>query len=248
MRFAALADIHGNHSALKAVLDDVAAAGISDVVNLGDCFSGPLEAGATGDLLLLLDPEGTGTVRGNHDRYLLEIPLPKMGQSDAHAHGQLSQRHLDWLSRLPASLVYRDEVYLCHATPAADDVYWLEEVLPDGHVHLKPLADMEAMAQGVPQPLILCGHSHLPRLVQLSDGRLIVNPGSVGCPAYEDDQPVFHKIETGHPMASYAILEKADRGWSVQFRNVPYNHMAMSRLAASRSRPDWALALASGRI
>jgi diadenosine tetraphosphatase ApaH/serine/threonine PP2A family protein phosphatase len=84
--------------------------------------------------------------------------------------------------------------------------------------------------------------------VQLSDGRLIVNPGSVGCPAYEDDQPVFHKIETGHPMASYAILEKADRGWSVQFRNVPYNHMAMSRLAASRSRLDWALTLASGRI
>ena len=34
MRFAAIADIHGNALALEAVLADIAALGISDIVNL----------------------------------------------------------------------------------------------------------------------------------------------------------------------------------------------------------------------
>ncbi len=44
MRFAAIADIHGNHLALEAVLADIRAQGIEEIVNLGDFFSGPLEA------------------------------------------------------------------------------------------------------------------------------------------------------------------------------------------------------------
>jgi predicted phosphodiesterase len=48
MIFAAIADIHGNCSALEAVLADIDKQGIKDVLNLGDCFSGPLEAGFTG--------------------------------------------------------------------------------------------------------------------------------------------------------------------------------------------------------
>ena len=31
----------------------------------------------------------------------------------------------------------------------------------------------------------LCGHTHTPRSVRLDDGRLIVNPGSVGMPAHQ---------------------------------------------------------------
>ena len=41
MRFAAIADIHGNALALEAVLADVDAQGIGDIVNLGDMLSGP---------------------------------------------------------------------------------------------------------------------------------------------------------------------------------------------------------------
>jgi predicted phosphodiesterase len=48
MRLAAIADVHGNLLALEAVLADIAAFGISEVVNLGDHVSGPLEALATG--------------------------------------------------------------------------------------------------------------------------------------------------------------------------------------------------------
>ena len=44
MRFAAIADIHGNHLALDAVLADIRAQGIDDIVNLGDMASGALDA------------------------------------------------------------------------------------------------------------------------------------------------------------------------------------------------------------
>ncbi|MFS8044199.1 metallophosphoesterase family protein [Rhizobium sp. BR 314] len=243
MRFAAIADVHGNHLALEAVLEDISAQGIADVVNLGDCFSGPLTSGKTADMLVALNAL---TVRGNHDRYLIEQAPETMHPSDKVAYAQLTERHLDWLRGLPFSAVYRDAAYLCHATPEADNVYWLESVSADGHVYQKPIEDIEALAAGIDFPLILCGHTHIPRLVRLSDGRLIVNPGSVGCPAYDDDLPRYHKVEAGHPFASYAILEKQGETWLPVFRQVAYDHMAMAKLAAENGRAEWASGLATG--
>ena len=243
MHFAVIADIHGNHLALEAVLADIRAQGIDDIVNLGDCFSGPLTAGKTADILLALDAV---TVRGNHDRYLIEQAPETMHGSDRVAYADLSAQHLDWLRSLPFSAVYRDEAYLCHATPANDNVYWLESVSPDGYVHLKPIEEIEAFAVGIDFPLILCGHSHIPRAVRLSDGRLIVNPGSVGCPAYDDDLPYYHKVEAGHPLASYAIMEKVGGVWVPTFRQVAYDHQAMAEFANQAGRADWASGLATG--
>jgi predicted phosphodiesterase len=245
MKFAAIADIHGNALALEAVLADIRGQGVDDIVNLGDSLSGPLEAGRTADILMGLD---LVTVRGNHDRYLIEQPREAMHEWEADAFDQLAPAHLDWLKSLPFSRVWRDDVFLCHATPGDDNRYWLEGVSPDGLVHLKPLADIAALADGIDQPLILCGHSHLPRAVRLADGRLIVNPGSVGSPAYADVTPFFHRVEAGTPHASYAILERAADGWRITFRLVPYDNMAMSRLASARGRQDWAAALATGRL
>lgn len=243
MRFAAIADVHGNHMALEAVLADIAAQGITDIVNLGDCFSGPLTAGRTAEMLRA---RNMLTVRGNHDRYLIDRPREAMHASDAAAFDQLTSDDLHWLRGLPTSAVYRDEIYLCHATPADDNTYWMESVTSEGHVFLKPLAEIELLAKGADFPLILCGHSHVPRSVRLTDGRLIVNPGSVGCPAYDDDLPHYHKVETGHPLASYCILEKGETGWLPTFRTVAYDHMAMSLLAKQNARPEWAGALATG--
>lgn len=74
----------------------------------------------------------------------------------------------------------------------------------------------------------------------------MVNPGSIGCPAYDDTHPVYHQMQTGSPNASYAIVEQGAAGWVVTFRSVPYASEAASALAASRGRPDWARALATG--
>lgn len=245
MRLAAIADIHGNAAALEAVLADIAAQGIApdSIVNLGDCLSGPLEAGRTADILVPLD---LPTVRGNHDRYLIEHEAGKMHSWEADAFRQLTPAHLDWLRALPVSRIWRDEVFLCHATPADDQLYWMERIEPNGVVGLKPRAEIEKLAEGISQSLILCGHSHLPRAVRLSDGRLLVNPGSVGCPAYDDDTPYYHRVEAGTPMASYAICERQGGDWSVSFRLVPYDHMSQSRLAGQNGRASWEAGLATG--
>ena len=245
MRFAAIADVHGNCVALEAVLRDIHALGIRNVVNLGDHLSGPLEARRTVDLLM---GQEITSIRGNHDRQLVELSLDAMGLSDRAAHQQLEGRHLDWLAGLPASLTFCDEVFLCHATPQSDTTYWLETVTDEGRVCATPIEEVEQRASGIDASLILCGHTHIPRVVRLRDGRLIVNPGSVGCPAYDAGLPVPHKMETGTPNACYAVLERSRSGWSTTFRFVPYDHLSMAEMARRNGRAEWASALTSGWI
>jgi predicted phosphodiesterase len=245
MRFAAIADVHGNYLALEAVLADIKAQGISDIVNLGDMASGPLDAKRTIDIMMGM---GAPCVRGNHDRYLTDYTLDAMYPSDRFSHRQLDPKHLDWLRALPFSTVYRDSVYLCHATPTDDNTYWLEAVTPDGVVHMAALEAIEQKAEGIAQPLILCAHSHIPRTVRLRDGRMIVNPGSVGGPGYRDVAPYPHVLETGTPDAAYAILERVGNAWQVTYRQVPYDNQAMAALARANGREDWASALATGWI
>lgn len=245
VRFAAIADIHGNAAALSAVLADIKRNDISQAVNLGDHFSGPLEAGKTAEILL---DYPMISIRGNHDRWLSELQPEDMGPSDRVAYDQLLPQHRDWLDALPPTGVFLDEVFLCHGTPSSDTSYWLEAVDENAQVRMAALTDIEVAARDVDFPLILCGHTHIPRSVRLLDGRLVVNPGSVGCPGYDDDMPVFHVMQTGTPLASYAILERTGDDWSVTFRQVPYDNAAMARLAADRGRPEWASALATGWV
>ena len=243
MKLAAIADIHGNCVALEAVLADIASLGIGEVVNLGDHLSGPLEARRTADLLI---ERGFPSIRGDQDRIMVELGAP--GASRRIDHRQLERRHLDWLASLPPTLRYRDEISLCHGSPNSDDAFWLERVTADGKVRANAISEIEAEAAGVDASLILCGHTHIPRAVRLRDGRLVVNPGSVGCPGYDSPKPVYHTSQTGTPDACYAILERSARGWSVTFRYVPYDHMPMAELARRNGLPVWAAALATGWV
>jgi len=104
------------------------------------------------------------------------------------------------------------------------------------------------LAEGVAQRLILCAHTHLARAVRLRDGRLIVNPGSVGSPGYRDVHPFPHVVEAGSPDARYAILELVGGAWQVTFRHVPYDHDAMAALARRNGQPELAAAIATGWI
>ncbi|WP_260349069.1 metallophosphoesterase family protein [Alloyangia mangrovi] len=99
------------------------------------------------------------------------------------------------------------------------------------------------MAQG----LLLCGHTHLPRVVSWQ-GQTIVNPGSVGCPGYTDTHPLPHVVETGTPAACFATLERQGAGWQVAHHHVPYDPSRMVVLARDHGRDDWATALETGWI
>ncbi|GAA6179248.1 metallophosphoesterase family protein [Shimia sp. NS0008-38b] len=243
MKFAVLADIHGNSDALEAVLHDMEALEIETALNLGDFFSGPLNAAKTADLLMARD---FVSIRGNHDRYLIEQKRADMGLSDQVAFDELSPRHLEWIESLPPTRTVFDDVFMCHGTPTSDSTYWLEHVQQDGTVRAATLDEVKAQAVGVAEGLILCAHTHIPRCVCLPDGRTIVNPGSVGCPAYDDEKPVYHYMQTGSPNASYAVVEKLHGEWTTTFRSVPYAAERACACAARNHREDWARALATG--
>ena len=244
MKFAAIADIHGNLRALEAVLADISAAGITEIVNLGDHVSGPLEARRTADLLI---DRGILCIRGDQDRRLLE--LDRTGSCERADYRQLGRKHLDWLAGLPTTTIYRDEVFLCHGSPRADAVYWLDRPTDDdADIRRSPVSAIESEAAGIAASLILCGHTHIPRIVRLRDGRAVVNAGSVGCPGYTGDKPVRHKVETGTPDACYAILERTGQRWSATLRYVPYDHAAMAEMARRNGSPAWASALATGWV
>lgn len=106
----------------------------------------------------------------------------------------------------------------------------------------RPRAEIEAEADGIAATLILCGHTHLQRRVDLPDGRIILNPGSVGCPAYRDDKPVPHVMQTGSADAAYAVVRRGD-GWSSSFHRVPCDSARMAAPARKAGRDDWVHAL-----
>jgi putative phosphoesterase len=244
MRIAVLADIHGNVRALRAVMDDLKQVAPDRVLNLGDTVSGPLEAAETADVLISL---AWTTIRGNHDRQLLDRPVEKMGRSDQAAFGELKNHHKGWLSTLDESAEVED-LLLCHGTPDNDHVYLLETVEPDGRVRIATPAEVTRRLDGTSAKIVLCGHSHMARIVALGDGRQVVNPGSVGLPAYTDTEPVRHSMQMGAPHARYAVLErrKASEPWQITFRVVVYDWKAAAERAAAKGREDWAHCLRTG--
>ncbi|HEX5502690.1 MAG TPA: metallophosphoesterase family protein [Thermomicrobiales bacterium] len=237
--FALLADIHANVWALEAVLADVDRRGITRLYDLGDSLYGPLDPAATADLLLERD---VPSIRGNGDRLLLAEPRPPAYQASAE---RLAPRHLDWLRALPETRVVLDDVLLCHGTPGSDTTYLLEPPTGEGG-RLRPREEIAQDLAGVPQRLVCCGHSHIPRVVALAGGTLIVNPGSVGLPAYDDDTPAPHVMESHTPHAKYAILTRREGTWAVELIQVPYDWARAAARATALGRPDWAAALASG--
>ncbi len=238
---AVLADIHGNIWALEAALADIRRRGIARMVDLGDSLSGPMEPGATAARLMQEQIPG---LCGNDDRAL--FPLGKSSPTHEYARRALTPEQMAWLQSQPATRVIYGQIFLCHGTPSSDEVYLLEEPLPQGSVLKEPQNIAQALGQ-VRQPVICCGHSHTPRTVYLPGGQLVVNPGSVGLPAYTMDEPFPYKMESGSPHAKYAILSQTEAGWAVSHVAVPYDWRKAAARARENGRPDWAAWLESGR-
>jgi putative phosphoesterase len=242
MRIAIVADIHGNLPALEAVVKDINRRGVDAIVNLGDSVSGPLLPRETARFLIAQD---WTHIAGNHEREMLTQGRGQRGASDEYAHSQLTSEEFDWMASLKPNAAFSREVFLCHGTPTSDAEYLLETVEPT-HVRAATLVEVDARLGKVDAEVIVCGHTHVPRSVRSSAGQLIVNPGSVGLPAYDDIYPHPHVIETGSPDARYAIIDHIAETWVVELIAVPYAHEAMARLALARGRQDWACALSSG--
>lgn len=242
-RFAVLSDIHGNFPALQAVLADMHRRGVSHALNLGDILSGPLWPAETADLLMGLN---LPTIAGNHERQLLACQQRPGGPSDQYAYEQTSPLQRAWLASLPGAL-HLGDVQLTHGTPQTDLQYLLDDIVAANLVPASPQTVAQRLGPTT-ATLVLCGHSHMPRILQLPDGPLLLNPGSVGLPAYDDTDGGYHRVQTGAPHASYAIVERVTGGWQLQLLRIAYDWHAAAAQAVRNGRPDWAAWLLSGVV
>jgi len=175
-----LGDVHGNDSALSAVLRAAAKAKVDKLLVTGDLvgyYFSPRE------VLHLLNDWDCYIVSGNHEvmlaqsrsnpDYLAEISK-RYGSGLQVALEQLDSQQLDWLCSLPHPLELDFDgvrILVCHGSP------W------DINSYLYPDSDIESLENFFPETfdLIVLGHSHYP--MQREIGRVsVVNPGSVGQP------------------------------------------------------------------
>lgn len=196
MRIAVVSDIHGNLPALEAVVGDFSRRGVDTVVNLGDSLSGPLLPLETAQFLMAQD---WLQLAGNHERQVLNGTPGTWNSSDEFTHSQLTSRELAWMASLQPSASLSNEVLVCHGTPKSDLNYFLETV-EGAHVRVASLAEVDARLGDVDATLVLCGHSHVARAVRSSKGQLIVNPGSVGLPAFRAGHNKPHKSKQARRM------------------------------------------------
>jgi predicted phosphodiesterase len=120
-RIAVISDVHGNVTALRAVLADIEARGITRVVNLGDVVG----KGPRGSEAVQLSREACEvTVRGNWDTFIAGDVTPRF-EVARWTRNELTDADLAWLAALPGTcefLISGRRVRLFHASQTSEFV------------------------------------------------------------------------------------------------------------------------------
>jgi predicted phosphodiesterase len=255
MRALILSDIHANLEALTAVL---AAAGEWDVLwNLGDMVG---YGASPNEVLDLIRPLSTLTVRGNHDRVCSGLSSSVSFNPTARAAAQwtletLNAQNLVWLRTLPQGPLLPElatssevQVTLAHGSPLNEDQYILS------------MRDAWAPLQQMTTAITFVGHTHIqggfsqkehdwhelrPRYKSRNDAdmwtlpippgtRNLINPGSVGQPRDYDWR------------AAFAIYDS--EACEIVYHRVPYDvRRAQGRILMARLPERLAARLREGR-
>jgi putative phosphoesterase len=234
MRLGLIADIHGNLIALDAVLAELRAEGVDELLCLGDVAVGPQPE----ETLERIEELGCPVIMGNWDSYFLdgfpnqETELgQRLVEMGAWWAGKLTPRNREFLESFERSLeLPLDGVRLLavHGSPRSFEDF-IFPTTPDDEV--------EEMLDGASAPLMLAGHTHFPMLRRYEE-MLLVNPGSVGLP-FAGPGPVMRIC----PWAEYAILEIVDGRWSVDHRRTDFDleaHLGLIRRSGMPHADWWA--------
>ncbi len=227
MRVAIVSDIHGNFTALQAVLSDLAQLS-PDLILQGGDLAGP--GSRPVEVVDQIRDLGWQGVLGNTDEMLprpaslaaFAALVPKLkpmfdaiGEMAAWMRDELGAERLAWHDRLPMVRV-QDSLALVHASP---DSTWRS-----------PAADatdeeMTRVYGSMGSPLVVYGHIHRPFVRRVGD-LTVANSGTVGM-SYDGD-----------PRASYLLV---DHG-RTEIRRVEYDVDAeVSALLTSRMpHAEWA--------
>lgn len=225
MRRALISDIHGNWEALEAVLADIRANGITEIVCLGDIIGyGPNPCECLDEVMRRCK----FTILGNHDQAALFDPdgfNPVALQAVYWTREQLESvgsmsdinRRWDFLGELPRTQSEGDFLFV-HGSPREPTN---EYVFPEDVYNQRK---MDTLFDRIPK-YCFQGHTHIPGIFtvagefispeecnyeyQLTDEKAMCNVGSVGQPRDND------------PRACYAILCN-ENGVSIKYRRVEY--------------------------
>ncbi|WP_372751236.1 metallophosphoesterase [Labilibaculum sp.] len=241
---AVVSDIHGNSFALQEVLKDIKERGITTIINLGDSLYGPLDPKGTYELIV---NNSIQSISGNQDRLIVENWDAKSDYITLeYVKSQLDENMLHWLQSLASDQSVNDEIYCCHASPHSDSVYLLEQLVAD-KVSTKNKEELDALLSHIKQGIVCCGHSHVSKIVRTAK-KVIVNPGSVGLPAYDDELPIYHKMENHKPNSNYVVMKKSHDSLKLNRISVEYDFEEAASLAEQNHRDDWAKWIRTGTV
>jgi predicted phosphodiesterase len=219
MRIGLISDIHGNFTALEAVLANMDQRPVDLLVCLGDVATIGPQPRQVLDTLKGLD---CTFIMGNHDATLLDMSQmqyyqigPALASTVDWCMGQMDSSDLDFLrSFKPYIQIPLEEglSLLCyHGSPQ----FSTDQILATTTVK-----ELAAQFSGHHNRLLAGGHTHI-QMMRQHKSRLIINPGSVGSPfkiAYEAGIPPVLL-----PWAEYGIIEYKDGVTSVDLRRVPFD-------------------------
>jgi putative phosphoesterase len=235
MRLALISDIHGNLTALDAVLGEIASEAIDRVACLGDVAAdGP----QPGEVLQRLKALRCPMVMGNADAEVLGlIPVPDepdmrmVAEAARWCSAQLGSDDLAFMARFEprVELVMEGRALLLfHGAPN------------DFHTRLPPSLSDDALRQALssfPADILAGGHTHM-QMARWLDGSLLFNPGSVGM-AY--DWRRNDKVELA-AWAEYAVLTLAEATFRTELRRVAFDleaHLGAIRRSGLPNEDHW---------
>lgn len=243
--YAIISDIHGNSLAFDAVLKDIKSRGIDTVINLGDYFFGALEPEKVAEMMRA---NPMLCISGNTDREILQAVDSKFTKDGMdRVKANLSEQSINWLRSLPKTSTCDGLFFVCHGTPESDDEYLLEKVTKHG-VFVYNDEELIARTTHIKERIILCGHSHVNRVIYSSNEKIILNPGSVGLPAYLGSGEHRFAMESMTPHAKYAIVAADGENISIEQVLCAYDWHKASEAARKNGNEKWAQYLLWGRM
>ncbi len=233
-RLALLADIHGNLTALGAVLRDFERFEPDDILCLGDMASFGPQPQETLRRLRELNPQ---VVMGNTDAYLLkprrleDVKNPDENTSfflevEAWSAAQLNTGDLEYVRTFqPTIRLELDGLSLLayHGSPKSYDEQ-IRATTPD--------ETLDAYFEGEAADLYIGAHTH-EQFVRRYHASILMNPGSVGLSFVVTPEGKG----VNHPIAEYAWLEVANGEANLSFRRVPYDLDALTETVRKSAMP-----------
>jgi predicted phosphodiesterase len=224
-RIAVISDVHGNLTALEAVLGDIRARGIERILNLGDYVGKGPQGRAVVDRCREVCEVN---IRGNWDDFLPGMP-DDAGPGMVWWRDELRPDQHAWLLDLPLShdvLVSGRHIRLFHASATSVHTRVQRRHTPEEFDGM--FASTELTGPGAPT-MVGYGDVHQ-AYIKVHRGRTLFNTGSVGNPIDE-------------PVPSYVILEGVPdepepAPFGLQLVRVPYDVEAEIAVATDLGMPE----------